>query len=155
MTLRQQPRRQSRQSGRDRSEEFASFVVERPRAVMVTPASFLPKSAVPAPKLTRKDRTRQSIRDAARGEECTVRITGACVGGTETTVLSHWPGIDGDRGMGIKALDLCGAFACVGCHDVVDGRRGLPPGASRNSVTHDWLIGHLRTLVRLAQKGIV
>lgn len=128
---------------------------ERPRAVMATNLAQQPPSVRPILKLPRKERTRMDIRQAARGEECTVRIVGACVGGTETTVLAHWPGIDGDRGMGIKSIDAAGAFCCAGCHDVVDGRRPLPPGASRTSVELDWHRGHLRTLVRLAQKGLI
>lgn len=140
---------------RDRSDEFTSFELPRPSARMVTPALLQAPVKPPTEKLPRSVRTRQSIRDAANGEECTVRIVGACVGGTDTTVLSHWPGLDGDRGLGIKALDLCGAFACKGCHDVIDGRAKLPAGASPISVQLDWFMGHLRTLVRLAKKGLV
>ena len=109
----------------------------------------------PVLKLTREKRTRQDLRDAANGEECLVRIVGACVGGTETTVGAHWPGLDGDRGLGLKSSDLCIAFACAGCHDVIDMRAPLPVGASRVSVELDYHRGHLRTLVRLQQKGLL
>jgi hypothetical protein len=100
-------------------------------------------------------RVQQSIRDSARGEPCTVRIVGACNSDPATSVWAHWPGLDGDRGMGIKALDLCGAIACSGCHDVVDMRAPLPQGATRESVEIDWHRGHLRSLVRLKQKGVI
>lgn len=141
----------------DRSDEFASLVIERPRAVMATAASFTAKPAAkPAPaKLPRDVRTDHAIRDSANGEDCAVRITGACNSDPATTVWAHLPGLDGDRGMGIKALDLCGAYACAACHDVVDGRAQLPPGATRDSVMLDFHNGHMRSLVRLAQKGIV
>lgn len=100
------------------------------------------------------DRKSQAIRDSARGEECTVRIVGVCNGNAETSVWSHWPGIDGGRGMGIKAIDLAGAVCCSSCHDVVDGRAQLPAGATRESVLLDWAAGHLRSLVILRQKGL-
>ncbi len=101
------------------------------------------------------DRKSQAIRDAARDEECTVRIVGACNFDPATSVWSHMPSLDADRGMGMKAIDLAGAIACSGCHDVVDGRRPLPPGASATSVFVDWCRGHFRSLVRLRQKGLV
>jgi hypothetical protein len=135
-------------------DEFASFVVDKPRAVMATGlGEKRPTLKLPAPKI--EQRKRQPIRDAANGEECTVRIVGACNHCTDTTVAAHWPGLVGDRGMGMKAFDLCIAFACSGCHDAIDGRRPPPPGASRTSMELDYHRGHLRTLVRLAQKGLL
>lgn len=67
----------------------------------------------------------------------------------------HWPGLDGGRGLGIKSLDLAGAICCSACHDVIDGRAPLPAGATRESVEIDWHRGHLRSLVLLAQKGLL
>lgn len=112
-------------------------------------------AAVPALLQKTPSRKRPALTDAANGEECTVRIVGACNYRTDTTVAAHWPGLDGGRGMGLKSTDLCIAFACSGCHDVIDMRRPLPPGASRTSVELDYHRGHLRTLVRLAQKGLL
>jgi hypothetical protein len=124
------------------------------RAVMATAADM---QRAPGPVVAPKTpgRVQQSIRDSARGEPCTVRIVGACNSDPATSVWAHWPGLDGDRGMGIKALDLCGAIACSGCHDVVDMRAPLPQGATRESVEIDWHRGHLRSLVRLKQKGVI
>ena len=138
----------------DRSDEFASVTIDRPRARMATNlAERAPAKRLPSPKVER--RAIQAIRDSANGEECTVRIPWACVGGTATTVLSHLPGIDGDRGMGLKALDICSAYTCAGCHDAVDGRSARPEGVTHASVMLDWYAGHMRTLVRLAQKGLL
>lgn len=135
-------------------DEFASFVVEKPRAVMATRLDApRPVLHLPAPKI--EQRKRRDLTDAANGEECTVRIVGACNYRTDTTVAAHWPGLDGGRGMGMKSIDLCIAFACFGCHEVIDGRRPLPAGASRTSVELDYHRGHYRTLVRLAQKGLL
>lgn len=141
---------------RDRSEEFASFVLKPVTHARPVTASDLavmaPTRSLVKPKAEK--RKQQSIRDSARDEECSVRIVGVCNGRTDTTVWSHFPGIDGDRGMGMKALDLCGAYACAACHDVVDGRASVPQGATRQSVMLDWHMGHMRSLVRLHQKGL-
>lgn len=140
---------------RDRSREFASFELPRAESRMAT-ALDKPRPA-PVPALLQKvpDRKRQSLRDSANGEECTVRIVGACNGRTDTTVLAHLPELVADRGMAIKGIDEAAAFACVCCHDVVDGRRPLPAGASRTSVMLDFFRGHVRTLVRWKQKGLL
>jgi len=139
---------------RDRSDEFASLVVERQKSRMAGRMDAPTVIVKPAPPKI-EQRKVQSIRDSARGEECTVRIVGACNSRPDTVVWSHVPSLVGDRGMGLKALDLCGAYACAACHDVVDGRRGLPPGASAMSVRLDWFQGHMRSLVLLARKGLV
>lgn len=142
-------KRREREAG-----EFDSVVIERRSARMVTPED-IERFALPKPASQKvPGRIQQSIRDSARDEECTVRIVGACVGGTDTTVWSHFPSLASDRGMGLKPVDLCGAYACRGCHDVVDGRAPLPAGASRLSVLLDWFMGHMRSLVRLKQKGL-
>lgn len=149
---------------RDRSEEFANFVVA-PRPPALLPASVIAEMVrldeslrerkPVGPILKTQDRKRQAIRDAARDEPCTVRIVGACNSDPATSVWAHLPGIDGDRGMAIKAFDLCGAITCSACHDVIDGRRPRPPGASPQSVLLDFYAGHMRSLVRLAQKGLL
>lgn len=144
------PPRRQREPG-----EFDSVVIDRPRAVMATGMDKARPAPVPALLQKTPDRERRSLLDAARDEECTVRIVGACNHRTDTTVAAHWPGLDGGRGMGLKSHGLCIAFACSGCHDVIDMRRPLPLGASRISVELDYHRGHLRTLVRLAQKGLL
>lgn len=55
---------------------------------------------------------------AARGQECQIRIPGACNGDPATTVFAHLNG----AGMGMKKPDIHGSFACSVCHDIVDGR---------------------------------
>lgn len=142
----------------DRSGEFTSHRMPAVHAVMATPASFDVAVTVPqvvAAKLSRQARADDAIRASANGEECHVRLPGICNGRTDTTVWSHWPGLDGDRGMGLKALDLCGAYTCSACHDAIDGRAPLPEGTTRAQVVTDWLIGHMRSLVSLKQKGLV
>lgn len=64
------------------------------------------------------------LRDAARGQRCTVMIPEVCNGNPETTVLAHvrLPG----TGMGRKPPDWFAVFACSACHDAIDGRRLSP-----------------------------
>lgn len=63
----------------------------------------------------------KKVRDSARGQDCTVRIPGACNFNPETTVLAHLP--CGQKGMGMKGFDTVAVYACSACHDVLDGRR--------------------------------
>ncbi len=97
----------------------------------------------------------RKIRESARGEDCDVRIPGACNFDPATVVWSHFPGLAGGRGMGLKSLDLCGVYACSRCHDVVDDRAPLPEGETRQSVMLAWHEGHLRSLVKLRTKGLI
>lgn len=139
------------QAKRERAPLVLVPRAEPSRAVM---ALVLPKPAA-KPVLKTPDRKSQAIRDSARDEECTVRITGVCNHDPKTTVWSHAPiGAAGKAGA-LKALDLCGCYSCAACHDVVDGRAPRPAGYSREQVLLDWFFGHLRSLVRLKQKGLV
>lgn len=61
----------------------------------------------------------KKIRNAARGQSCTLRLSD-CNFNSETTVLAHLP--NGFKGMGMKGLDSVGVFACSRCHDAIDGR---------------------------------
>lgn len=62
----------------------------------------------------------KKIREAAKGQQCTFNIAGVCNYNPETVVFCHLPSETG--GMALKSSDLCGAFGCSACHDVVDGR---------------------------------
>jgi hypothetical protein len=108
----------------------------------------------PVQVLKTPDRVSQAIRESARGEECTVRIPGVCTFDPATTIWSHAPLGAAGKGRGIKALDLCGAYCCTACDAVLDGQAKLPAGLTRASVLIDWFYGHMRSLVRLRQKGL-
>jgi hypothetical protein len=61
------------------------------------------------------------LRDAARGQQCTLQIPGVCKGRTDTTILAH---LDGEeKGRGLKVDDLFGADACFECHAALDGHK--------------------------------
>ena len=141
---------------RDRSAEFASFELPRTEARMATAMDKARPAPVPAllQKVPEKVRVRQAIRDSANGEQCQVRILG-CPGDPAMTIWSHAPFKAAGKGMGIKALDVAGAYCCTYCDAIVDGQRPLPAGVKRHEALLDWFQGHLRSLERLAQKGLL
>lgn len=71
----------------------------------------------------------------SRGQPCTLRIPGHCIGGTETTVPAHIR--DRHTGNAQKASDISVANACFGCHTALD--QNLIP-------REDWLFFALRGL---------
>ena len=83
-------------------------------------------------------------RKAARGQNCTLRISGyqGC-SGTDTTVLAHAP--SRDDGKGFKSNDRWAAFACSNCHDLIDGRAGIKSWLSREERIEAWLRGIYET----------
>ena len=62
-----------------------------------------------------------SLRKEAKGRGCMVRLPNICNFNSETVVLAHVR-IAGVSGMGLKAPDLLGAWACSACHDAIDRR---------------------------------
>lgn len=58
---------------------------------------------------------------AARGRDCQVRIPGVCNFNPETTVLAHYR-MAGTCGVGMKPVNIQGAWCCSACHDAIDFR---------------------------------
>jgi hypothetical protein len=87
-----------------------------------------------------------------------VRLVGVCSYDPAKSIWSHgrWGAQLGEvgRGMGTKALDLCGAIACTFCDAVFDGQRHAPH-LTRDEIDKDWLMGHLRSLGVLHRKGLL
>ncbi len=69
---------------------------------------------IPKNKRQRSNKITQS----AKGEQCTLRIPDVCNFDTETTVFAHANG----AGMGTKAHDAHGCYACSSCHDWLDNK---------------------------------
>lgn len=90
------------------------------------------------------------IRKSAKGEECAVRIPGVCNFDSDTTVLAHLNG----GGMGMKHLDIHGAYCCSACHDEYDGRNRLL-FHSKNEIELYFLEGVIRTQIKLLKKGLI
>lgn len=91
------------------------------------------------------------LRKLARGQRCMVRLE-HCTGGGADTVLAHYR-MAGTSGMGLKPSDLCGAWCCSVCHDLVDGRRKSGISLADRKVAH--LEGVMRTLAEYDKMGLV
>lgn len=94
------------------------------------------------------------ITDSARNEQCLVRLPG-CKWLPEYTIWSHAPFGSGGKGKAIKAIDLAGAYCCTACDALIDRQAKTPPGLTRADVELAWFHGHLRSLVRLKEKGLI
>ena len=92
-----------------------------------------------------------NLRKLAKGRPCQIRLPG-CDGGGETTVLAHYR-MASYAGTGMKPNDLCGAWACASCHDIVDGR--APSGYERNFVRLAHAEGCLKTIAALVAEGVL
>ena len=88
------------------------------------------------------------LRDVARGQECQVRCPGICSFNSEQTILAHFRM---DCGVGMKPLDLCGAWACAPCHAALDGQ--IKTAFTRDQLDLMHLQGMYRTIVALHKQG--
>jgi hypothetical protein len=93
-----------------------------------------------------------NLRKQAKGRGCTVRLPSICNHNSETVVLAHirMPSISG---MGLKADDLLGAWACSACHDAIDRRAHTD--LDRDYVRLAHLEGMVRTIAQLRAEDIV
>lgn len=92
------------------------------------------------------------LRNAAKGRSCMVRLAGICNHNHETTVLAHIR-MAGVSGMGLKADDALGAWACSACHDTIDRRANT--SLDRDFVRLAHLEGMVRTLAILRSEGLI
>ena len=68
----------------------------------------------------------KKLRNAARGQRCTLRFPHICNHDPATTVLAHLH--DETFGMGMKADDTSAVHACSACHAALDlHQTGLDP----------------------------
>lgn len=90
----------------------------------------------------------KKIRESARGEDCTLRLS--FCSSTETTVFCH---IGKSRGMGLKCGDNFGIYACSNCHDIIDGR--VKHSFSKDELNTEKLRSLEETQERLIAKGLL
>jgi hypothetical protein len=93
-----------------------------------------------------------NLRKAAQGRPCMVRLPDICNHNPETTVLAHIR-MAGISGMGIKADDLLGAWACSACHDAIDRRSNTD--LDRDYVRLAHLEGMARTIAQLRKEDLI
>lgn len=89
----------------------------------------------------------QKLRDFARGQDCTLRISGVCNFNPETTVLAHLP--CGHKGVGMKSPDQMAVHACSNCHAFIDGPRRWEVSA------FDYLRSLAETQLRVIEAGLM
>lgn len=127
-------------------------------ATKTAKARPVPREIKPAkaPSGMRTRRPRMTpIRKSARGEECLIQLPGADYHDPATTVLCHSNQLAAGKGMGLKAPDTQAAYGCHYCHDIVDGRRPLPPGLTQEAMLQRFERGIARTQEKLKQKGLM
>ena len=90
------------------------------------------------------------ITESARGMPCQVRLNG-CMPDNETVVYAHLNG----GGMGTKRSDLHGMYACLNCHDIIDGRRQLDPPIESEWLEHQILRAVIHTQKILLRKRLI
>lgn len=83
-----------------------------------------------------------AVTQSARDHRCTLEIAGFPCAPKETVVFAHIP-LAGNHGTALKPDDICGCYACLTCHALLDGRL---PGLSKGSA--DWYFYALRGLAR-------
>ena len=93
------------------------------------------------------------ITASANGEDCQVRYIGVCTYDPAKTIWSHCRHGAAGKGKAIKALDIAGAYACTACDAAYDQMIGT--SQTRDELDLDWFMGHIRSLVKLNEKGLI
>lgn len=93
-----------------------------------------------------------SLRAAARGQQCTIRLPGHCSWDSEKTMLCHLR-LPGVAGVAFKPHDLLAVIGCHECHQVIDGHQRTDlPGAA---VDRALLEALARTLLIWEREGLI
>jgi hypothetical protein len=69
----------------------------------------------------------------------------------ETVVFAHLNG----AGMGIKSLPIHGAYLCLNCHDIYDGRKQLDPPIEREFLELEMYRAVINTQRIMTRNGII
>ena len=95
------------------------------------------------------------IRQSARGEDCTINLEGVCNYNPETVVWAHSNDQKHGKGMGLKANDEWGAYACYACHAVYDRQMKRPAHLSLDDVENAFTLAMEKSLAILKRKNLV
>ena len=133
----------------------ASTLRTTSRVVMATPQSMAGQPVkAEAAKLPRKARTMQSLRDAAKGRACLLRLPGCHCDGS-MAIWSHCRHHYAGKGGAIKSHDLLGALACTHCDAIYDGNAPRPAGLTQEDVELAWWKAHAESIVIYAREGVL
>lgn len=93
----------------------------------------------------------QRLLDAARGQECQIRLPHICTNNPETVVAAHSNQLKHGKGGGLKAHDCFIAWACYDCHMELDqGNKFL-----YHEKCDYWQAGYERTMLQMFLLGIL
>lgn len=93
------------------------------------------------------------LRESARGQACTLRISQQCTDDWgEDVVFCHAP--SSEKGIGRKSPDWWGAYGCRACHALMDSN-GLTEGLSSYEVNEAWLQGVFETQMIMIEQGLI
>lgn len=95
------------------------------------------------------------IRKSARGEDCTLVIAGVCNYNPETVVWAHSNSMADGKGMGIKARDPEGCYACSACHAWLDGGWTQTRHTTREIVDGIFDVARKASQAILKRKGLI
>jgi len=119
-------------------------------------SGFKRKAAKPGRSNIKATRPKTSpIRASARGEECTLKIPGVCNYNPETTVWAHSNQAKHGKGMGLKAADEYGCYACSSCHTFLDHGWANHPMIESYHVEFMFEIAMQKSRDKLRQKGLL
>ena len=99
-----------------------------------------------------KDPKSTPIRKSAKGQECTLRFP-CCCEDSSTTVWAHSNRLEDGKGMGIKARDEEGCYACFACHSWLDG--GYAGHMPRSLVDKYFDLARTESQAILRRKGLI
>jgi hypothetical protein len=95
------------------------------------------------------------IRESAKDEDCQIKLRGVCSRDSRQTVWAHSNrGADG-KGMGLKARDEKGAYACYSCHSIYDRQQIRPKGMTLEYVENAFTEAMERSRLILIEKGLI
>lgn len=94
------------------------------------------------------------ITKSAREQPCQIQLPG-CPDNRETVVFCHSNELIHGKGVGLKSLEIFGAYGCQYCHDIVDRRRKPPEGMTMDEVMEYFRNGNARTVRILVDKELI
>lgn len=96
-----------------------------------------------------------AITKSARGEQCQVRYYWINYHNPETVVFAHSNKSKHGKGMGLKAKDEFGAYACYRCHAIYDGHEKRPDYIPKEYIDEIFEKGMEKTREILRTKGLL
>lgn len=158
MTWAREPRRPPKQIGGDIAPRTIAPSIGLSAAMSEFRSAQVKATTQKREPLSPEEARGRRIRESARGKDCQVRYVGICTHDPAHTIWSHarWGAQlgEGGRGMGTKADDLAGAYACGACDAAFDQMMNAGD-YTREALDLDWCLGHLRSLGILQREDIV